>query len=123
MNYLLIVEDDPSSAKLLTVLLRGDGFETRTVPCAEDALIVIKQVRPSLILLDLDLPGMSGLQFAHHLHEHVAPHIPIITVTASNSPRSERTARLAMCVAHVRKPIDPVPFILLVRSQQTGVQA
>lgn len=114
-RYVLIVEDDAASAKLIAVVLEGEGCATRVATSAESALEAFEDRLPDLIVLDLILPMMSGLLFAEIVR--AAPplrHIPIIAVSAFNGSEAERAARAAGCSIYVRKPIDAIAFPELV---------
>ena len=111
----LVVEVDPASAKLLSVVLALEGAQVHVCTSAEDALAQLGDIAPRLIVLELVLPFMSGLLLAQRLK--AAPktrHTVIIAVTAFNGPETERVARSAGCDAYVRKPIDALSFAGLV---------
>ena len=57
----LVVDDDPALAEMLTIVLRGEGFDTAVVRDGSKALEAFREVHPDLVLLDLMLPGVSGL--------------------------------------------------------------
>jgi CheY-like chemotaxis protein len=111
----LVVEDDPASAKLVSIVLAGEGAEVHTASSAEDALEHIGRFAPRLIVLDLVLPFMSGLLLAQRLKASPATRDSvIIAVTSFNGPEIERLTRSAGCDAYVRKPIDVHSFARLV---------
>ena len=58
---ILVVDDDPSLAEMLTIVLRGEGFDTAVVGDGTQALTAVRELRPDLVLLDLMLPGMNGI--------------------------------------------------------------
>jgi len=117
----LIVEDDPASAKLVAVLLAGEGFHTRITRSAEEALEAIDAALPDVIVLDLVLPLMSGLLLTKLLKARdTTRHIPIIAVTAFNGDEARRIALAAGCDAYVRKPIDAMSFAQLLKSHMGG---
>jgi two-component system response regulator MtrA len=58
---ILVVDDDPALAEMLTIVLRGEGFDSAVVRDGSRALDAFREVRPDLVLLDLMLPGLSGL--------------------------------------------------------------
>jgi two-component system cell cycle response regulator DivK len=116
-QVVLIVDDDSVCAKLVSVLLTGEGYSTRTVGSAEDALLELGNAVPRLIVLDLILPMMSGLQLAQQLKADVRTrHVPIVAMTSVDGPAAERTSRNAGCDSYIGKPIDLVAFVELVRS-------
>jgi CheY-like chemotaxis protein len=118
---ILIVDDDAASAKLIAVLLRGDGLQTRIAASAEEALALVRSEVPDAIVLDLVLPMMSGISFAQLLKATASTrHIPIIAVSAFNGREAERVAFEAGCCVYVRKPIDALSFTQLVLDQIGG---
>jgi two-component system, cell cycle response regulator DivK len=104
---ILIVDDNPTNLKLARVLLRTQGFEVLTAGNAVEALDVMRTCRPRLILMDLQLPGMDGLELTRRLKADPATRsILIIAVTAyAMKGDAERTAA-AGCDGYVPKPID-----------------
>ena len=112
---MLVVEDDPASTKLLSIVLAEHGAEVHSVTSAEDALACICRFAPRLVVLDLVLPFMCGLLLAERLkNDPVTRHIPIIAVTAFNGPEIERVTRSAGCDGYIRRPIDVHSFARLV---------
>lgn len=117
----LVVDDDAASAKLLSVVLGGEGCAVMAAPSAEDALVVLRTFRPRVIVVDLILPLMSGLLFAQRLKADPAMRdIVLIAVTAFNGDEAARIARDAGFVAYVRKPIDPISFTELLAEHLGG---
>jgi diguanylate cyclase (GGDEF)-like protein/PAS domain S-box-containing protein len=114
---ILIVEDDIRNRKLLEILLGPEGYRTLAVASGEEALELIAERAPDLILLDVILPGMSGLELAKLLKLNPATsNIPIIVVTA----RIDRAVRLeglkAGAEEFLTKPIDRAELWLRVRN-------
>lgn len=104
---LMIVDDNATNSKLLAFVLRKHGYEVRTAIDAEDALVVLRDWCPRLMLLDLQLPGISGLALAQQLKADPATqHIVILAVTAAAMKGDERTALDAGCDGYMTKPID-----------------
>src|SRR5437867_7795587 len=82
-DSILIVDDNQMNLKLVRVVLAGEGYEVRTAADAEDALGVLQQWRPCLILMDLQLPGMDGLELTRRLKDDPATReIVIVAITA-----------------------------------------
>jgi two-component system cell cycle response regulator DivK len=103
----LIVDDNPANLKLARVLLRTHGYDARTAPDAEQALKGLETFRPRLILMDIQLPGMDGLELTRRLKQ--APEtqdIIIIALTAYAMKGDEERARAAGCDGYIAKPID-----------------
>ena len=76
----LVVDDDPALAEMLTIVLRGEGFETAVVRDGAKALDVFRDAHPDLVLLDLMLPGTSGLDVCKEIRAESG--VPIIMLTA-----------------------------------------
>ena len=64
---ILVVDDDPSLAEMLTIVLRGEGFDTAVIGDGTQALTAVRELRPDLVLLDLRLGGESGFEVARQL--------------------------------------------------------
>lgn len=117
MTRALVVDDTPLNLKLLTALLRGNGFEIATAESAEAARELLDTQRFDLMLLDLRLPGIDGLTFTRALRAEPAHADLIIVAVTAHAMKSDREAALAAgCDAFVTKPIDTRALVPLVRS-------
>jgi CheY-like chemotaxis protein len=104
---ILIVDDNPANLELLLVILARDGYELHTATDAAEALTLLDTITPCLILLDLQLPGMDGLELTRRLKaKETTATIPIVAVTAFAMKGDEEKARQAGCDAYLTKPID-----------------
>jgi CheY-like chemotaxis protein len=104
---ILIVDDNPANLKLARVLLASEGYEVRTAADAEEALAVLKAFRPRLILMDIQLPGMDGLELTRRLKADPAMRgIVILGLTAYAMKGDEERILAAGCDGYVAKPID-----------------
>jgi CheY-like chemotaxis protein len=104
---ILVVDDNPQNLKLLRVLLRSEGYVVQTVADAEHAIDTIPIFAPHLILMDVQLPGMDGLELTRRLK--AAPEtlpILVIAVTSYAMKGDEEKALAAGCDGYVSKPID-----------------
>jgi two-component system cell cycle response regulator DivK len=103
----LIVDDNPMNMKLVRVLLTGEGYEVRTAADALEALDILKQWRPLLILMDIQLPGIDGLELTRRLKaDPGTEQIIIIGLTAYAMKGDEGRILAAGCDAYIAKPID-----------------
>jgi CheY-like chemotaxis protein len=104
---ILIVDDNQANLKLARVLLEGEGFDTRTAVDAEEALDVLQHFKPDIILMDIQLPGIDGLELTRQLKARPATKdILIVALTAYAMKGDEQKARDAGCDGYITKPID-----------------
>jgi CheY-like chemotaxis protein len=104
---ILIVEDHPANRKLLAFLLTAHGYDVRAAACADEALEMLQTFAPDLILMDLQLPGMDGLELTRQLKADPRTRsIGIVAVTAYAMKGDEQRVRDAGCDGYVTKPID-----------------
>lgn len=103
----LIVDDNPDNLKLLVFLLNKHGHQVKTAMDAESALQTLESFRPKLILMDLQLPGMDGLELTARLKADPATReILVVAVTAYAMKSDEERALAAGCDGYIAKPID-----------------
>ena len=104
---LLIVDDNPQNLKLARLLLSAEGYDARTAIDAEHALAVLADFKPRLILMDIQLPGMDGLELTRRLKaKPETQKIVIVALTAYAMKGDEEKARAAGCDGYIAKPID-----------------
>ncbi len=107
METILLVEDDPLSRELIADLLTAEGYRVLQAPSGLGLLEWVKQERPALILLDLQLPGVDGFTLARQLKADPATRgIPILAVTAYALPEDQARALEAGCDGYFPKPLD-----------------
>jgi CheY-like chemotaxis protein len=107
VHRILIVDDNHVNLKLVRVVLAGEGYDVRTASDAEEALSALRQWRPRLILMDLQLPGMDGLELTRRLKSDPATSdIVIVAITAYAMKGDEQKALAAGCDGYITKPID-----------------
>jgi CheY-like chemotaxis protein len=108
---ILIVDDNPLNVKLVRVLLLTSGYDVRTCADAEAALETLRSFRPRAILMDIQLPGMDGLELTRRLKaDPETRDITIIALTAYAMKGDEEKARAAGCDGYLTKPIDTAVF-------------
>lgn len=112
----LVVEDDAASAKLVAVVLQGEGCVVRAVSTGEEAERALTDFAPEVIVLDLVLPTMSGLLFAQRLATREGARPAVIATSVMRDPEVERMALAAGCAVYVPKPIDPLALPAVVAS-------
>ncbi len=104
---ILVVDDNPINLKLVRILLVSEGFDVRAVLDAEEALTAIPEFDPSLILMDIQLPGMDGLELTRRLKADPSTRDIVILAVTSYAMKGDRDRALAAgCDGYVSKPIE-----------------
>jgi two-component system, cell cycle response regulator DivK len=112
---ILIVEDNPLNLELASDLLEASGFEVIWAQTGEGAIKLAQEAQPHLILMDLSLPGMDGIEATKALKANSqTSHIPIVAVTAHAMKGDEQKALAVGCEGYITKPIDTRMFPVLV---------
>ena len=113
----LIVEDNELNMKLFNDLLEGHGYATIQTRNGVEAVELARQHRPDLILMDIQLPEVSGLQVTQWIKDdEELSTIPIIAVTAFAMKGDEERIRQGGCEAYLSKPIQVVKFLETIRN-------
>jgi CheY-like chemotaxis protein len=121
---LLVVDDNAVNLKLTRVLLRGAGYDVHTAADAEEALRKLHDCKPRLILMDVQLPGMSGLELTGRLKaDERTRDVLVVALTAYAMKGDEEKAIAAGCDAYVTKPIDTDALLALVADLLAGKRA
>jgi two-component system, cell cycle response regulator DivK len=108
----LVIEDNPMNMELAVDLLEVAGYEVLQATKAMDGIGVARAQHPDLILMDLGLPDMNGLQAAKILKEDpITIGIPIVALTAHSMPGDEATVIKAGFDGYISKPIDTRQFV------------
>lgn len=106
-HRILIVDDNATNLKLVAYLMKAQGYEVTTATDADSALAEVRTNRPRLILMDLQLPGIDGLEITRRLKADPATRdIKIVAVTAYAMKGDQERALAAGCDDYVTKPID-----------------
>lgn len=106
-EVILIVDDNPLNLKLVDYLLTAKGYVVITATNAEEALELLNRVTINLILMDLQLPGMDGLELTRMLKaDPKYLKTPIIAITAYAMKGDKEKALAAGCDGYIAKPID-----------------
>ena len=120
----LIVEDNELNLKLLNDILEYHGYTVFTTRLGEPALELARQHSPDLILMDIQLPDISGMEATRRLKADEQTHaIPIIAVTAFAMSGDEAKVLASGCDAYVSKPFNIVEFLKLVERWTTENRA
>jgi len=104
---ILVVDDAPVNRKLIRLLLTHEGYDVRTAERAEEALEMLSDYRPELILADVQLPGMNGLDMTRRVKEDPrTSSIRVVALTAAAMKEDRDNALRAGCEDFITKPID-----------------
>jgi CheY-like chemotaxis protein len=103
----LLIEDNLMNMELATDLLETAGFQVLKAERAENGIAMAAAQQPDIILMDIGLPGMDGLEATRRLKlDARTARIPIVALTASAMRGDDNKAQLAGCCAYIAKPID-----------------
>jgi two-component system, cell cycle response regulator DivK len=112
---ILLVEDNAANMTLATFLLQSAGYEVITATDAETGVGLARTQSPSLILMDIQLPGMDGLQATAQLRADESTRgIPVIALTALAMKGDEARILAAGCDGYIAKPLDYKSFLATV---------
>jgi two-component system, cell cycle response regulator DivK len=118
MARILIVEDNPANMKLAVFLLQSAGHLVLSAKSAEVGLTLARAEKPNLILMDIQLPGMDGLEAIAQLKRDDATRaIPVIALTALAMKGDEERIRAAGCDGYIAKPINYQDFLATVAAE------
>ncbi len=113
---ILIVEDNELNMKLFSDLLEAHGYETRETREGLKAISIAKSFKPDLILMDIQLPEVSGLEVTKWIKDEQAlADVPVVAVTAFAMKGDEKRIRDGGCAAYISKPITVSSFLATIR--------
>jgi two-component system cell cycle response regulator DivK len=114
-ELILIVEDNEKNRKLVRDVLQFKGYRTMEAESGELGVALARESRPALILMDIQLPGMSGIEALAHLRaDPTTREIPIVAVTASAMMQDRQRILAAGFDGYQSKPIDVKGFVQMV---------
>jgi two-component system cell cycle response regulator DivK len=115
VRTILIVEDNAFNLKLLDDLLQAAGYNTVKATDGEQGLRMARQFKPDVILMDIGLPDMSGIDVTREIRaSEELKDTPVIAVTAYAAPEDEAAIRRAGCDDYIAKPISAPVFLRMV---------
>src|SRR5215472_12161524 len=113
---ILVVADEPKLRRLVELQLADDGFDVQSAPDAESALKLVHQAPFDLVITDLKLPGMSGLELLQAV-KRVDAQVPVVIMTAFGSVESAVDAMKAGASDYVLKPFSLAELVMIVRKE------
>lgn len=116
-SKILIVDDNPINLKLAKITLQLEGYDVRTAIDANDTLSILSSFHPELILMDLQLPDMDGLELTRRLKANPTyQKIIILAVTAYAMKGDEEKALAAGCNGYITKPINSETLLKMIEN-------
>jgi len=115
MGNILIIDDEPQVRQSFEKILSGEGYAIRTASSGESALSLVKAEMPDLVIMDVRLPGMNGLEAFRAIHE-IDPKLPVIIMTAFGTTETAIEATKLGAFEYVLKPFD-IPDLLVLIEQ------
>jgi FixJ family two-component response regulator len=109
-SWIAIVDDDPPVLKALARLLRGRGLEARTYNSAREFLAALHEGLPECLIVDLQMPDMTGLELQRHLTRS-GLRIPTIVITAHNEAGARERCQQAGAAAFLSKPLQSASLL------------
>jgi two-component system cell cycle response regulator DivK len=124
MTTVLVVEDNPANMTLATFLLKSAGYDVLSAIDAEAGLAMARRDHPDLVLMDIQLPGMDGLQACAILKADEATRdIPVFALTALAMKGDEERIRAAGCDGYIAKPLAYKQFLATISGQVKKIEA
>jgi two-component system response regulator MtrA len=111
----LVVDDDPALAEMLTIVLRGEGFDSRVVANGDHALAQFREYRPDVVLLDLMLPGRDGIAVCKEIRGESG--VPIVMLTAKSDTVDVVVGLESGADDYVVKPFKPKELVARLRAR------
>jgi two-component system, OmpR family, response regulator MtrA len=120
-SRVLVVDDDPALAEMLTIVLRGEGFDTAVVGDGTRALPAVRELRPDVVLLDLMLPGMNGIDVCRAIRSESG--VPIVMLTAKSDTVDIVLGLESGADDYVVKPFKPKELVARIRARVRRTEA
>ena len=117
MSTILIIEDNDKNMKLARDILNAKGYKTLEAVTGEEGVKLAKEKVPDLVLMDIQLPGMNGIEAFRQIRADAkTARIPVVALTASVTPTDRSEINAAGFDAYVGKPINLKEFLDAVRA-------
>jgi adenylate cyclase len=114
---ILVVDDNPANVDILRTRLEAQGYEVKTAADGEEALSAVKQHQPDLILLDVMMPKLDGIEVCRRLRaDKAASFVPVILVTAKSDSKDAVAGLEAGADEYLTKPVDHAALVARVKS-------
>jgi DNA-binding NarL/FixJ family response regulator len=123
MKRLLVVDDEPKLLRALAVDLKGEGYDVLTARSGGEALVMVAQKLPDLIVSDIRMPGMDGYELARRLRQNQSTAlVPIVFLTAKDTTADRIEGFRTGIDAYLTKPFEPDELLAVIASILTRVE-
>ena len=112
MKRILVVEDNETNMYLIRFILKKKGYEVIEAKTGEEGVALAAKEKPDLVIMDIDLPGIDGLEATRRIREsEEVGEISIVALTSYAMAGDKEKALNAGCTGYIKKPINPETFI------------
>ena len=119
---ILVIEDNEKNIYLVTFILEKSGYQVVQARDGQAGIALARQLKPDIILLDIQLPVMDGYDVARELTKNgELGHVPIVAVTSYAMLGDRERALEAGCVGYIEKPINPATFVAEIEQYLPGM--
>ena len=108
---ILVVDDEESIRGLAQIILEDNGYRVVTAENGDAAIAIYQKEKPDLVLLDVLMPGMSGIDVCKQLKSQNSRNVPVVMFTVLNGDDDRRMAREARCDGYFLKPFSPEDLV------------
>lgn len=123
-KLILQIEDTWECQQLVCAVLTFHQYEVVATDTGEEGVLLAAQLKPDLILMDIHLPGIDGLEATHQIKSQPClAHIPIIALTAADELQDTQRALDAGCCAYLGKPFSPARLVALIQQHLESIPA
>lgn len=106
-SIILIVDDEPTTASMLGMLLEAEGFQTVVVHGAKKAIQAIKEEKPALVILDVMMPEVSGIELCRFIRQEPdIKDLPVVMISAKSQPKDMEAGIDAGATVYLTKPVS-----------------
>lgn len=120
-SLILVVDDDPGILRIVEFTLQRSGYEVRTAADGQEALKMLRNIIPDLMILDVAMPGLSGFDLCHIVkRDQRLQDVPVIFFTAQDSPKDFRAGMDSGGIIYLLKPFKPEKLLQSVRLALMG---
>ncbi len=117
MYSILVVDDNIQNVKFLELILKKENYKVYTALNGEEGLAITRKEKPDLVLLDIMLPGITGLDVLEIMkNDQLTSSIPVLIVTAKVSPEEAKQGLQAGAFDYIKKPFERVEILARIRS-------